>query len=223
MRQLFVVQNTLQWHQERMTRPTASEFDRIITSGGKPSEQSRRYMYELIYQRIYGTYACPSLETAAMMRGKQLEAPALQRFCEQSGYKARTGHFLMTDDGRVGCSPDAIIGSLGVWECVEIKAPDPWKHMLYSVEGPLRDYKAQLQGLMLVGEFQRVHFYSYHPDMPCVVHTIERDEPFIAKLAELLVAFVAELDAKEAEVRALGNYGSITRELATPSVGASRS
>jgi hypothetical protein len=82
--------------------------------------------------------------------------------------------------------------------------------MLYTIEGPLKDYKAQLQGIMLVGEFERIHFFSYHPAMPCVVHTIKRDEPFLLALAKLLMEFVAELDRKEVLVRALGNYGELT-------------
>lgn len=193
-----------------MVRPTASGFDRIITSTGRPSDQSRRYMFEIIFQRIYGIYACPPRETPAMIIGKKREAEALAHFRELTAKHATPGLFLTTDDGKVGCSPDATVGYLpGQWEGVEIKCPDGWRHMQYAVCGPMTDYKPQLQGQMLVGEFSCVHFFSYHPSMPCVAYKIGRDEPYIRELDRLLKQFVKELDATEAKIRALGNYDAL--------------
>jgi CRISPR/Cas system CSM-associated protein Csm2 small subunit len=68
---------------------------------------------------------------------------------------------------------------------------------------------------MLIGEFERIWFFSYHPAMPCVAHKIERDEDYIGKLSKLLDEFVDELDAKEKKLRALGNFGPLTTEPAT--------
>jgi hypothetical protein len=208
---IYAAQGSQKWHRERMVRPTASEFHRIIQPGGKASEQSRRYMYELIFQRIYKAYACPPPQTLPMSRGQKLETEARQNFRQLTGWGVDEGWFLVTNDGKVGCSPDGIVNSgSGDREALEIKCPDAWRHIMYTIEGPPRDYKAQLQGIMLVGDFERMHFFSYHPAMPCVVHTVQRDEPFLLQLAKLLMEFVEELDRKEALVRALGNYGELT-------------
>jgi hypothetical protein len=192
-----------------MRMPTASNFDKIIQPGGARSASWTRYIYEIIFQRVYKLYAAP-FESPKMTRGKNLEEDALAKFSTMQGWPVVPGGFIVDDAERIGCSPDGIVDyGGGRRRCVEIKCPDPWRHMMYSIEGPLKDYKAQLQGLMYVGEFECAYFFSYHPAMPCVAHKIKRDEDYILKLGKLLAEFVDEVDAKEKKLRALGNFGPL--------------
>jgi hypothetical protein len=216
VKQLGLRQNSPEWHAARMRMPTASNFDKIIQPGGARSASWTRYIYEIIFQRVYKVYAA-SFESPKMTRGKNLEEDALAKCCTLLGCGAVPGGFIVRDDEKAGCSPDGIVAGLGTArEAIEIKCPDPWRHMMYSVEGPLKDYKAQLQGIMLIGEFEHIWFFSYYPAMPCVAHKIERDEDYIKVLAKLLDQFVIELDAKEKKLRALGNFGPLNADNSVP-------
>lgn len=202
-----IKQDTRDWHNTRMKMPTASEFDKIITYGGKASDQQLSYMYQLVYQRIFGQYAREIKPSFWMERGKRLEKEAFEVLNQHFRGRVMPGGYWITDDGKAGCSPDGVL--TGNEEAVEIKVPEPWRHIMYTVEGPLKDYKAQIQGVMYVGGFKRVHFFSYCPGMPHAIHTIERDEPYIEELDKLIQVFVGQLEIKEKLARMLGNYGKL--------------
>ena len=110
---------------------------------------------------------------------------------------------MTTDDGRLACSPDRIVD----WShAVEIKCPAPWTHIQYSVLGPQTEYYMQIHGLLYVGEFERISFFSFCPGMPCVVHEIKRDKKMLRALGEVLPLFCDELDKHEKAARELGTY-----------------
>jgi hypothetical protein len=45
-------QGSMDWYRLRMGIPTASQFHKIVTPGGKLSEQRHAYMYRLIAERL---------------------------------------------------------------------------------------------------------------------------------------------------------------------------
>ena len=47
-------QNSEQWWQEKLGKPSASNASRIITNDGKPSKQREGYMFELAGEIITG-------------------------------------------------------------------------------------------------------------------------------------------------------------------------
>jgi hypothetical protein len=184
-------------------KPTASEFHRILTSTGKLSEQRYSYMYELIYERIFLKRLNKMKQTFWMARGKYLEPRARFEFQRITGKAVQEVGLLLTDDGRIGASPDGILD----WShSVEIKCPAPWKHMQYAVMGPGADYHVQMQGQMYVGGFDCISFFSYCPGMPLHVHHIWPIEKIQSAMKEVMPRFVDELDEHEARARKLGEY-----------------
>lgn len=205
MKHKLLVQNSEDWIRARLGKPTASKFDKIITlAGNKTGAPWYDYMYQLVYERIAQCPPSPiSSPSYWMQRGSALEPEARRALEGILGRKLFRVGLVTTDDGKIGASPDCIVN----WSWgVEIKCPSPWQHIQYSVRGPEKDYKAQIQGQMYVGEFDRMSFFSYNPGMPCCVHDVKRDEEYIKKMHKLLREFCAELDETEKQARALGDY-----------------
>ena len=198
------MQNTEEWYRHRMGKPTASKFDKIITTAGRRAGAPRyEYMYQLVYERIYKRRISTMPGNYWTERGKLLEPHAARKFTEMTGLELMLVGFLTTDNGKIGASPDRIVN----WKhAVQIKCPTPWNHIRYSVMGPEKDYKAQLQGEMYVGEFDRLDFFSYAPCMPCVIHTVYRDDEYLKAMHVILQEFADELDEAEKKARALGTY-----------------
>lgn len=210
MKTYRTTQRSEEWYELRRGLPCASGFQYIITPKGVPTsgERRRAYMHRLIAERLLGY----SMETRHInywtQRGGEMEPQAMAAFAKQFGREVEDGEFFITNDfGTVGCSPDYILKSPPKFrEGVEIKAPAPWTQVGYLLEGPGDNYRQQVQGQLLVGEFDVMHFYSYHPQMPpCHVRTV-RDESFIEKLVKELAIFLVDLDKEEARVREMGTF-----------------
>ena len=200
-------QNTKEWYEARLGKPTASQFDRIITANGRISTQWREYMGRLIAERVFQRPMNEKDMNFWMRRGKEFEAKAADVYARMTGETLEEVGFITTDDGLVGCSPDRlIISNDGKRRALEIKVPTPWKHMAYTLFGPGTDYYVQMQGQMYVAELDEVDFFSYNPGMPSSVYTMKRNAKFIKDLRNALKLFTEELDKFEAEARKLGNY-----------------
>lgn len=203
-------QRTEEWFNLRAGIPCTSGFKNIITPLGKPTTGDRRETYRnrLVAERLLGYSMDDRFENYWTLRGKEMEHPAAEAFMRFRGVELLNGCFITDDDETIGCSPDRIIGTSyeDARECLEMKAPAPWTHLGYLLDGPGKDHKQQVQGQLLIGEFEINHFWSYHPQMPpCHVMT-ERDEEFIAKLVVELAVFCDELDHEEARARAMGEF-----------------
>ena len=215
MKHIKCVQNTEAWYMARLGKPTSSEFDKVVKKTGGFSTQRFEYMYKLIYERIYQKPLNTFAPNYWMQRGKILE-PIAAEACERYiGKPLRAVGLVTNNDGRLACSPDRIVD----WHhAVEIKCPKPWRHLEYSVLGPQSDYFMQIYGIMYVGEFDRVSFFSFCPGMPCVVHEIKRDEKIMRVLDKMLPLFADEVDKHEEAARKLGPYEFVefTMEQAMP-------
>lgn len=198
-----VEQRSTAWRALRLGRPTASQFDRIITPAGKPSREAKRYMAELIHERIFvQPWLRVTKTTKAMEDGIEREPWARKQFQLETGLEVVEIGFVTPDHGRFGCSPDGLV--LGRDEIVEIKCPTGPVHIQYLIYGPEEAYYAQVQGALLIGNWDRCHFYSYHEEMAAKHASIGRDPGFISALNMLLLKFCDELDVAERYVRQLG-------------------
>ena len=194
-------QGNEEWFASRLGHPTASQFHRIITpKEGKPSGQARAYKCELLYERLYHRpWERLKKPTQAMQDGIDREPEAARQFTIDTGLVLGPIGHITDDAARWGTSPDRII--IGRNECMEFKCPEAPTHIRYLLHGPDDDYRCQVQGHLLIGQFDRCHFYSYHPDFVSALHSFERDPKFMAKLLEVLTMFANELDEHEALVR----------------------
>lgn len=211
-----VDQYTEDWKMLRLGIPTASNFHLLMTPGGKPTspdnKERRQYLYRCVAERILKA-PMPDrfVGNQHTEDGHEREGAAAELFAQTVKCELTNGGFITANDGRIGCSPDRLIRARS--EAVEIKAPAPWTHIQYMVEGPGDRYRAQVQGQILIGGFSLVHFFSYHPDFAAVHIETGPDLKYIAMLANQLELFLDELDSVERFVRRKGNYRELLREV----------
>lgn len=191
-----VTQGTSEWLALRAGIPTASEFKRILTAGGKknepkPSDSAEKYRMELLAERIMGH---PITEHVSfwMKRGSQMEADALLFYQMQRDIDTIPAGFVTNDAGDRGASPDRFVGNDGV---LEIKCPSEGEHVSYLLQtgSHYSTYKVQVQGQLLICEREWADVLSYHPELPMSLARIYRDEPFIKLLSKELDNFCTEL------------------------------
>lgn len=191
MKILRVPQGGQEWIDAHVARPTASQFHRIMTPKTmKLSGQADSYRNELLAEEILGRPVNDFL-SQFMERGKDLEDDALSYYELQRGTDIDRVGFVMRDDERTGCSPDALVGDDGG---LEIKTPAAAVHMGYLIDGPDEKYQTQVQGCLWICQRQWWDFVSYNPEMPPVLVRYERDEKFIAALAQCVDQFISYMD-----------------------------
>lgn len=199
-----VEQGTVEWLALRLGIPTSSEFHRILTPTGKLSAQSRRYAFYLVTERLLNR-SLDSLQNLEWVeRGKELEPEAARMYEFQNEVQTTPVGFITTDDGRIGCSPDRLINGQNAG--LEIKCPAPHTHVEYMIDGFGNDYRVQVQGQMLVAEFEWVDRWSFHPEMPPVLVRTHRDEAFIGLLRSSLEAFNDMKDEMLEDVKTRGFF-----------------
>jgi hypothetical protein len=211
-----------EWKLLHLGRPTAGAFHKILTPGGKASAQARPYMCRLIAERLMNEFLPDKVMTdkAAywLNRGVTMEPVAVEAFQRETRLPFEPVGFVTTSTGHLGCSPDGLIA--GADQAVEIKSPAPWTQVEYLLDGPGTDYKPQVQGQMIVGEFECVHFYSFHPRMPPKYIITLPDVKYSATLRQALADFIGELDEDTEKARALGKFIPVEEILAMEAAAA---
>lgn len=194
-------QGSPEWVAARIGIPTASQFHRIITPKTmKPSASAGKYVAELIAEWILGM-PLDLANSDLMERGHKLEEKAAQLYRLQTNNIIQTVGFILADDGKVGCSPDRLVGADGL---LEIKCPAPITHVNYLLNGVDADYRCQVQGQLWITGRQWLDFFSYHPDMPEYRIRVERDVAFITALADAVADFNEQLDNARERMEELG-------------------
>ncbi len=185
-------QGTPEWAAARLGIPTASQFHRLITAKShKPSSSADGYMYELLAEWALGE-SLDGMSSGMMARGNEMEKEAVLWYELREAVEALPVGFCLRDDGKVGASPDRLVGDDGL---LEIKCPGPAKQIGYLLGEAADEHKVQMQGQLWVTERQWCDRLSYNPGLPQAVFRQDRDDRFIAILAEIVDAFVVRLDA----------------------------
>lgn len=185
-------QNSPEWLEARRGIPTASRFADVLAKGrGKaPSKVRKRYLFELLDEAVSGE-PTPSASTANFERGHEMEDQAADLYAFKFDAGVTRVGFMRR--GRAGCSPDRLVGDDGM---LEIKSKLPYLHWETVAAGVLPDeHVAQVQGQLWVSGRDWCDFVSYWPRRPLFVLRVQRDETYIASLAQAVADFVGELDA----------------------------
>jgi hypothetical protein len=194
-----------EWLQVRLGIPTASNFHKIVTPAKLEfSKQARSYAFRLVAERIMNESFDSIDHIDHVQRGKDLEPAAVQMFEFEQDIQTKTVGFLTTDDMRYGATPDRLL--VGMNGALEIKCPSPAVHLEYLIDGFGADYVCQVQGQALVGEFDKVIRYSYHPVLPPRLQETPRDELVIKKLKDGLDQFCDMKDELFEKVREIGYF-----------------
>ena len=197
MKKIDCVQGTPEWFAIRCGIPTASNFDKIITTKGDPSKQRTKYLWQLAGEYVAGK-SDETYQNAAMIRGVEIEPEARTYYEITNGVEVEKVGFCLAEGG-YGASPDSFVGNDGG---LEIKCPMISTHVGYLLDGTLpTDYFQQVQGNLLVTGRVWWDFCSYYPNIKPFVIRARRDEVFIKKLSIELEIFVQELKSVVAKLK----------------------
>ena len=188
-----VEQGSDEWMAARIGIPSASVFNKLITSRGAASTSKQKLLYRLAGEKIIGAKE-EGYTNAAMQRGTELEGEARNLFQMMTGEEVEQVGMCYLDDRKDrSCSPDGLV--VGEPEGLEIKCPSLAVHVGYLLDDKLPTaYFQQVQGSMYITGLGRWHFFSYYPGMKPFHIVVERDEMWIAKLSKILDDFVVELE-----------------------------
>lgn len=191
-----VVQGTTNWAALRAGKPTASCFDKLITSTGEPSRSLAGYAITLAGEMYAGKPLDAWEGNSHTERGILLEEEARKMYAFLRDVEPEKVGFITDDDCTHGCSPDSLIVSDGMLEIKCLKAENHIKALLYyRKHGKCPpDYVQQTQGQLLVCERQWCDLCFYHPDLPHLIIRQERDDYLIKALKEQIRNVIVERD-----------------------------
>ena len=191
-------QGTPEWHDARRGVVTGSRFKDVVTPAkGNLSTSSKKYMYELVAERMGATVEFFSNEH--MQRGNDLEDDARTAYEFITDSKVVEVGFCLDDSKIIGVSPDGLVGDDGG---LEIKCPKETTHISYLDDGGLPlIYKPQVQGSMWVTGRKWWDFMSYHPQLPPLIVRIYRDEEYISLMEKGITKFSKDMIALEDKLK----------------------
>lgn len=194
-------QGTPEWHAARCGVVTASVFHTVLAKGhgGAPSETRKKLLYQLAAETITGEYVPTWDGNKHTERGHVMEPQVRDLYMATSALDCRQVGFMRR--GRIGCSPDTLVGDEGL---LEIKTKLPHLQIEAVLAGKLpSNHVAQVQGQLLVSGRQWCDFRSYWPGLPELRVRVYRDLPYLSTLNQELQVFIRELDALVAQIKAM--------------------
>jgi len=193
MIEVFLEQGTPEWFAEKIGKPSASDFNKILTSTGKISESRKGYLYQLAAEAITGeseqTHSSPH-----MTRGTEMEGESHCFFELATGITVRKTGVCYPDDKKLYlCSPDGLC--VEEQAGLEMKNPMAKTHVKYLLDNKLpTDYFCQVHGSLAVTGLDYWYFLSYYPNMQPLLLRVEPDVKWIDKFEVEIVSFVEELN-----------------------------
>jgi putative phage-type endonuclease len=196
-------QRTDSWFSARLGKVTASRISDVMakTKSG-PSASRKNYMMQLLCERLTGSKE-EGFTSAAMQRGTDMEPIARSAYEVDKGVMVKECGFVPCPlIEMAGASPDGLVGSDGL---VEIKVPNTATHVDFLRTGNIDSgYQLQMMFQMMCTGRKWCDFVSFDDRLPeplqykCV--RLMFDEEVAASIHKEVTAFLAELDALEAEM-----------------------
>ena len=202
----MIEQRTEEWFQQKLGKVGASHIaDVMAKTKSGPAASRKNYMMKLLCERLTGRRE-EGYTNAAMQHGIDLEPQA------RGMYEGING-VLVVESGFVDCpsipmagaSPDGLVGDDGL---VEIKCPNTATHVDFLRTGKIDpDYEKQMLFQMICTNRGWCDFVSFDDRMPqelqykCVRFKYDAARGF--EIIAEVSAFLKELDALEAEMKAL--------------------
>lgn len=191
-------QGTAEWLQERCGCVTASRFAEVLkpprTKSATWSQAAESYALQLAGERLTGRVASQG-GSAATEWGTAEEPAAREQYTQATGRRVETvGFEVHPFADRIGASVDGLVGDDGT---IEIKSPyTVAKHVATWIADAMpEEHMPQVQGGLYVTGRDWCDFVSWHPYMPeesrLFICRVERDDGYIARMAERLEAFDA--------------------------------
>jgi putative phage-type endonuclease len=213
-----VEQNSVEWLVARIGCATASRVKDIVgrkqptaaqKKAGEPGDYRQAhydYMMELVAERLSGR-AVDHYVSPAMEFGIETEPLAVAAYEVETGNAADPGGiWLHPTINWFAASPDRVLGEYGI---LEAKCPNTTTHLEYLCDGvvPL-DYQPQILAQLSCSERKWADFVSFDPRLPSdlqlFVRRYERNDEHVRIMEEEVIKFLAEVDAKVAQIKKSG-------------------
>ena len=194
MLELDVPQKSDEWFAARLGIPTASQFKRIVTPGGKLVADSvrQRYIDDLAAEAISGI-PTPHYVSWDMKQAAETEADSRLIYAMNHEVEVREVGLCYKDERKLfSCSPDGLVDPNGGFET---------KGTIYGglqlarlrEKRMMPEHIPQCQGFLYVCEREWIDFQSYCPGLQVLCIRNYRDEKWIKVLAEELERFCYDL------------------------------
>ena len=184
-------QNSEQWWQEKLGKPSASNASKIITLDGKPSKQRMGYLYELAAEIITGKQT-EEYQNENMAMGKEREEESRAFYELLYGVKVKQVGVIYKDEAKqILCSPDGIIKKRYGLEMKNVLPKTQVKYLLDNVVPA--EYISQIQFSLYITGFKFWDFFSYCPAFKPLIVRVKRDKKFLELLEAELKKFCVEL------------------------------
>lgn len=199
-----VLQGTTNWAALRAGKPTASCFDKLITSTGDPSKSLAGYAITLAGELYAGKPLDAWEGNSYTERGKLLEEEARFAYAFISEVEPEKVGFVTDDGMQYGCSPDSLIGDDGMLEIKCLKAENHIKAIMYYRKNKKcpPDYIQQTQGQLLVCGRKWNDLFFYHPDLPSITIRQEPIQEIMNPLLDQIANVIREREKILLELRA---------------------
>lgn len=191
-------QNSAAWLEARCGIPTASEFSNLVTPLGKicTGKGLESYLSTKLAEWWGGPVG--GFNSFATEQGHLGEENAIPWFEFETNQDVQRVGLCLTDDERVGCSPDGLLGDDGG---LEIKCPQRPNHIKYLLAGVVPpDYVLQVQGCLFVTKRKSWTFVSYARGLPKLVLTVLPDSDLQDAINEAVNAFLERFQAAKARL-----------------------
>lgn len=193
MKIIQCAQHSTEWSQARLGVVTASEVDALLTPLFKLRDGSGVETY--LHRKICEKFLLWSPDTGGtweMGQGNVIETIALPWYAFQYDVNPQKVGLCLSDDGKTGASPDALIGDD---DGLEVKAPQPPTHLKYLLKNEVPpEYRAQVHFSMFVTGRPKWTFVSFSRHFPSLVVHVERDERIQSAIREAVDLFYSKFD-----------------------------
>lgn len=194
-------QGSDEWHALRAGRPTASEFSKLVSGTGKASTQVAGYAATLAAEFYAGRPLERFEGNRATERGHEIEPEARSAYEFLNDCETVQVGFITNFDA--GCSPDSMVGDVGLLEIKSQLAKGHVETLAYHHKHRKcpPGYYSQVQGQLLVCEREWCDLVFHHPDLPGLTIRVDRDEAYIRELLKGIKAVIAQRDELVAMLR----------------------
>jgi putative phage-type endonuclease len=160
-----VEQNTDEWFGLRGGKLTSSKMGCIMANFGKAfGEPAKKYAVNVAIEQITGNPIPSAYSNEHMERGHEQEPIARQLYERQNMIKVSNGGFFESKDKFIGCSPDGLVGTVGVIEIKSVIASTHYASVKRGTVDPA--YKWQcIANLKFTGR-DWMDFISYCAEFP---------------------------------------------------------
>lgn len=184
-------QGSESWFQCKLGIVSAGSFSKVLAKGSGKTRKS--YILKLAAEIITGEHR-ETYQNSEMERGILQEPKARVEYEFNTGNSVNQIGFAKL--GRIGCSPDGLIGSPGGME-IKSAIPEIQIPIVIAKEIP-PIHKPQMQGCMMVMDCEWWDFVSYSPLIKnknfIFIKRMYRDQEYINNLQKELLVFIKELD-----------------------------